>query len=90
VFEYIEGWYNPRRRHSTLGYLSPAQYERDHAQLAADRVSPAGVTIASTGSISSETGLVLSTDLAQAATDAGQGTNGTPWPIRPVVTEQAR
>ncbi|MGZ6590289.1 MAG: integrase core domain-containing protein, partial [Solirubrobacteraceae bacterium] len=22
IFEYIEGWYNPRRRHSTLGYLS--------------------------------------------------------------------
>jgi putative transposase len=30
VFEYIEGWYNPRRRHSTLGYLSPAEYERQH------------------------------------------------------------
>ena len=27
VFEYIEGWYNTRRLHSTLGYLSPAQYE---------------------------------------------------------------
>ena len=24
VFEYIKGWYNPRRRHSTFGYLSPA------------------------------------------------------------------
>ena len=23
VFEYIEGWYNPRRRHSTLGYPHP-------------------------------------------------------------------
>jgi putative transposase len=30
VFEYIEGWYNPRRRHSTLGYLSPADYEAQH------------------------------------------------------------
>jgi putative transposase len=30
VFEYIEGWYNPRRRHSTLGYLSPVQYEQLH------------------------------------------------------------
>jgi putative transposase len=27
VFEYIEGWYNTRRLHSTLGYLSPNQYE---------------------------------------------------------------
>ncbi len=28
VFRYIEGWYNLRRRHSSLGYLSPAAYER--------------------------------------------------------------
>jgi putative transposase len=28
VFDFIEGFYNPRRRHSTLGYLSPAEYER--------------------------------------------------------------
>lgn len=27
VFAFIEGFYNPRRRHSTLGYLSPAEYE---------------------------------------------------------------
>jgi transposase InsO family protein len=27
VFEYIEGFYNPRRRHSTLGMHSPADYE---------------------------------------------------------------
>ena len=30
TFEYIEGWFNPRRRHSTLGYLSPADYEAQH------------------------------------------------------------
>jgi putative transposase len=28
VFAYIERFYNPRRRHSTLGYLSPMEYER--------------------------------------------------------------
>jgi putative transposase len=28
VFEYLEGWYNPHRRHSALGYLSPAEFER--------------------------------------------------------------
>ena len=27
LFTYIEGWYNPRRRHSALAYLSPANYE---------------------------------------------------------------
>lgn len=27
VFSYIEGWYNTRRLHSSLGYLSPAEYE---------------------------------------------------------------
>ncbi|MET0234796.1 MAG: integrase core domain-containing protein [Kibdelosporangium sp.] len=27
IFAYIEGWYNTRRRHSSLGYLSPAAYE---------------------------------------------------------------
>jgi len=30
VFEFIEGWYNSRRRHSSLGYLSPAEFERRH------------------------------------------------------------
>ncbi len=27
VFRFIEGWYNPARRHSGLGYLSPIAYE---------------------------------------------------------------
>jgi putative transposase len=30
VFDFIEGFYNPRRRHSALAYLSPAEYERRH------------------------------------------------------------
>ena len=28
LFEFIECWYNARRRHSSLGYLSPAAFER--------------------------------------------------------------
>jgi putative transposase len=31
VFEYIEGFYNPTRLHSTLGMRSPLEYETDHA-----------------------------------------------------------
>ena len=27
IFEYIEVWYNRQRRHSTLGYATPSEYE---------------------------------------------------------------
>ena len=35
IFRYIEVWYNRRRRHSTLGYVSPATYEDQQVQEAA-------------------------------------------------------
>jgi putative transposase len=34
VFEWIEGWYNPHRRHSSLGHRSPVNYERAHERSA--------------------------------------------------------
>jgi putative transposase len=34
IFRYIEGWYNPHRRHSALGQRSPVNYERLMAQAA--------------------------------------------------------
>jgi putative transposase len=34
VFDYIERFYNPRRRHSTLGQISPIEYETRYAGLA--------------------------------------------------------
>jgi transposase InsO family protein len=30
IFEWIEAWYNRKRRHSALGYLSPEEFERRH------------------------------------------------------------
>jgi transposase InsO family protein len=35
IFEYIEVWYNRQRLHSSLGYRSPAQYEREKLTQAA-------------------------------------------------------
>ncbi|HEX5214446.1 MAG TPA: IS3 family transposase, partial [Vicinamibacterales bacterium] len=34
LFDYLEVFYNQRRRHSTLGQISPAAFERRHAQAA--------------------------------------------------------
>ena len=33
IFEFIEGWYNPHRRHSALDYQSPINYERSQLPL---------------------------------------------------------
>ena len=37
VFGFIEGGYNPRRRHSSLAYESPVNFEKRHARVAANR-----------------------------------------------------
>jgi len=50
VFDFIEGWYNPRRRHSSLEYLSPMLYERTSG--IGDRTVPSGATIDEGGAIS--------------------------------------
>ena len=33
IFEWVEAWHNPRRRHSVLGSLSPVQFEAAHTGL---------------------------------------------------------
>ena len=30
IFSYIEGWYNPHRRHSSIAYHAPMAYEKLH------------------------------------------------------------
>jgi putative transposase len=46
VFQYIEGWYNPWRRHSGLAYESPMSFERKHGHAGTSRsespLSPLG------------------------------------------------
>jgi len=50
LFTYIEAWYNPRRRHSALGYLSPANYEstnRNASELSVEHgLTTVGVCVA--------------------------------------------
>ena len=46
VFEFIEGWYNPHRRHSSLNYECPIGYEEKHW----------GVALATSPDLSTETG----------------------------------
>lgn len=30
IFEWIEAWYNPKRRHSGIGDVSPVEFENTH------------------------------------------------------------
>lgn len=57
VFDFIEGWYNPRRRHSALEYLSPMLFERSHGT--SDRTMASGSTIDQGGAISASPSVVV-------------------------------
>ena len=35
IFNFIESFYNVRRRHTAIGFVSPAEYERRHMEAAA-------------------------------------------------------
>lgn len=41
VVDYIDGFYNPVRRHSSIGYMSPVEYELRHAAPARGGSGPA-------------------------------------------------
>jgi len=57
LFTWIEGWYNPRRRHSGLNYLSPINFERKHIEHE-DRLYEHGLPTASVGSSQAPTAAV--------------------------------
>lgn len=42
LFSYIEGWYNPRRRHSALGQVSPMDFEQRFGTNAREQQCPGG------------------------------------------------
>ncbi|PWI57500.1 hypothetical protein BM613_08500 [Sulfoacidibacillus thermotolerans] len=39
IFEYIEVWHNRERVHSSIGYLTPVEYERRYSQVSRAKAS---------------------------------------------------
>lgn len=56
VFEFIEGWYNPRRRHSGIGYLAPMEYERRSWPRAEEQLINRNLTVLDEGYSASVSG----------------------------------
>ena len=57
LFTWIEGWYNPRRLHSSLGYCSPMKYEEKYGANN-DRATEHGLPTAAVGSSQAPTAAV--------------------------------
>ncbi len=64
LFRYIEGWYNPHRRHSSLGYESPVNFEKNRDRVAENAKAPHDIGLTT---ISAGAGLLLLPSAAGAA-----------------------
>ena len=51
-FSYIEGWYNPTRLHSGLGYRSPTTYEGEQRAALIEPWLPSPLTLREVGATS--------------------------------------
>jgi len=59
IFSFIEGWYNPHRRHSALGQISPCEFERRHEGVAALRPDIGGLRVVHELPAEAEGGLLV-------------------------------
>src|SRR5438045_3800766 len=55
IFEYIEAWFNPHRRHSYCRMLSPIDYEAHHTNAAAAASSPQPTPPGNRGKVTAST-----------------------------------
>jgi putative transposase len=70
LFDYIEAFYNTHRRHSSLGQLSPAEFERRHAAPTGTALTPAPSAAARRPSLNASSATSTSGE-SQTATDDG-------------------
>jgi putative transposase len=74
LFTYIEAWYNLRRRHSGIEYLSPTRVEMKHAELFKQRVThrPAPVGLLEEperGAVDNPTSIAIQIELLDSIND---------------------
>lgn len=55
IFAWLEGWYNPHRRHSSLGYRSPCDFEHAHERSPATASRRASAALRASDRTSSKT-----------------------------------
>ena len=71
MFDYIERFYNPKRRHSTIGYLSPMEFEQK-AGLAQAGVNRTGCSSKRRERVSEVLETLVATGLARTGEHEGQ------------------